>query len=251
MAAGTSRDIRKQLISIAECFVCCETFIDPRQMPCSHTYCFKCIGVFSRDRLPGDEVPCPLCRTNFTIPDDGIGSLPKNYFVQQLIDIASPTSTRCQGCSVDGSEQSNDKLAIKFCVECSEGLCESCVDIHRRVTISRKHELVELSEDGGSMEKAMKSKTIYCDKHTEEALKLYCFECKKVICMMCFVGLHQSHKCSDVKEVAEEFQTQLTGDIKNMRDTVVMCRNLIEGRKDYQVEFNRELDVAEKKYVIV
>jgi len=126
-------------------------------------------------------------------------------------------------------------------------LCESCVDIHRRVTISRKHELVELSEDGGSIKTVMKSRTIHCDKHTDKPLELYCFECKKSICMMCFVKLHQSHKCSDVKEVAEEFQRQMTGDIKNMRDTVVMCRNLINGRKDYQVEFNRELDVIEKE----
>jgi len=191
------------------------------------------------------ELYCFEC--NFTIPDGGIGSLPKNFFVQQLMDIASPTSTRCPGCSVDGSEQSNAKLAIKFCLECSERLCNSCIESHRRVTITRKHEIVERSADGGSMERVMKSKTIYCDKHTEEALKLYCFECKKVICMMCFAELHQSHKCSDVKKVAGEMQEQMTVDIKNMRDTVVMCRNLIKGRKDYQVEFNRKLDVTEKE----
>jgi len=197
MADAASRDIRNQLSSIAECSVCCETFSDPRQLPCIHTFCCKCIGGFSRDSKPGDEVPCPLCRKNFTIPDGGIGSLPKNFFVQQLVDIASPTSNRCQGCSVDGNEQSNAKLAVKFCVECSDRLCESCVDIHRRVKQTRTHELVELSEDGRSIETVMKSKKIYCDKHTKKALKLYCFECKKAICMMCFVEMHQSHMCSD------------------------------------------------------
>jgi len=39
----------------------------------------------------------------------------------------------------------------------------------------------------------------------------------------------------------------MTGDIKNMRETVASCRRLIKGRKDYQVEFNRKLDVTEKE----
>jgi len=247
MAAAAPRDIRKQLSIIAECSVCCETFNDPRQLPCIHTYCLKCIGGFSKDRLPGDEVPCPLCRKNFMIPDGGIGSLPKNFFVQQLVDIASPLSNKCQGCSVDGSKRSNAKVAIMFCGECFDRLCESCVESHRRIKVTRTHELVDLSEDGGLIETLMKSKTIYCDKHTEEALKLYCFECKEVICMMCFVKLHKFHECSDLKEVTGEFQQQMTGDIKNMHETVAYCRRLIKGRKGYQLEFNRKLDVTERQ----
>jgi len=148
---------------------------------------------------------------------------------------------------VDGSEQSNAKLAVKFCVECSDRLCDSCVDIHRRVKLTWTHELVELSEDEGSIETVMKSKKIYCDKHTKKTLKLYCYECKKAICMMCFVDMHQSHKCSDMEKVVGEFQKLMTGDIKNVRDTVAMCGRLIKERKDYQVGFNRKLDVTEKE----
>jgi len=246
MAAAASRDTKKQLSSIVECSVCYETVCDPRQLPCIHTFCFKCIGGFSRDSTPGDEVPCPLCRNNFMIPDGGIGSLPKNFLVQQLLDIVSPMSTKCQGCSVNSSEQSNAKLAVKFCVECYERLCESCVDSHRKVTVTRKHELVELSEDGWSMKTVVKAKKICCDKHPEKALKLYCFECKQVICMMCFVEQHKSHECSDVNKVVGEFQTRMTGDIKNMCETLAACHKLIKDRKDYQVEFNRQVDKTEK-----
>jgi len=184
------------------------------------------------------------------IPDGGIGSLPKNFIVQQLpvVDIASPMSTRCQGCSVDGSEQSNaNKSAIKFCVECSERLCESCVDIHLRVTVTRKHELVDLSEVVGIMERVMNSKIIYCDEHEEEPLKLYCFECKRAICMTCKVEpKHESHECLDVKKVVGEFQKQMSGDIKNMLKTLATCHKLIKDRKVYQVEFNRQMDKTEK-----
>jgi len=174
--------------------------------------------------------------------------LPKNFFVQQLVDIASPTNNRCQGCSVDGSEQSYSKLAVKFCVECSDRLCESCVESHRRVKLTRTHELVDLSEDGGSMESVMKWKIVYCDEHQERPLELYCFECKRAICMMCKVEAeHESHKCSDVKKVAGEFQKQMTSDIKDMWDTVATCDKLIKERKDYKVVFNSKLDVTEKE----
>jgi len=89
------------------------------------------------------------------------------------------------------------------------------------------------------MKEVLKLKAIYCDKYTEKPLELYCFECKKVICMVCYVELHHSHKCSHLKEVAREFQEQMTCDIKNMIDTVKSCRRLIKERKDYYDEFKR------------
>jgi len=143
--------------------------------------------------------------------------------------------------------RTNAKLATKFCVECSEKLCESCVEIHRRLSVTRKHKLGELTDNRGSMDRVMKSKTMYCEEHTDKASELYGFECKKTICVTCHVRLRKSHECSDVKEVAEKFQKLLTIDIKNMRDAVAACRKLVKEGRDYQVEFNRMLDLSEKE----
>jgi len=83
-AAAAALEIKKQLSSITECSICCETFNDPRQLPCIHTYCLECIRGFSTDKLPGFKAPCPLCRKTFRIPDGGVDSLPKNFYFDQM-----------------------------------------------------------------------------------------------------------------------------------------------------------------------
>ena len=52
----------KQLDDITECPICTEVYTDPRSLPCVHTYCLKCLKTISKDKPPGDEVACPLCR---------------------------------------------------------------------------------------------------------------------------------------------------------------------------------------------
>jgi len=59
----------KRLIEAPECPICACIFIDPKLLPsCGHTICLSCIDRLARDKYPGDEVDCPICREDFTIP---------------------------------------------------------------------------------------------------------------------------------------------------------------------------------------
>jgi len=70
---------------MTECPVCTEVFTDPRVLPCIHTFCLKCLLNCGRDKQPGDRMPCPLCRIEFTIPDDGLSGTQKNFFMLKLL----------------------------------------------------------------------------------------------------------------------------------------------------------------------
>jgi len=61
--------VDKELDDMTECSICTEVFTDPRVLPCIHTFCLKCLLNYGKDRQPGDHMPCPLCRKEFTIPD--------------------------------------------------------------------------------------------------------------------------------------------------------------------------------------
>jgi len=100
--------------------------MDPRMLPCVHTYCLKCLIGLCKDKNPRDKSACPLCRKEFTVPESGVGGLPKNFLVEQLKDIADGSSSHCEGCSSDAIEQ---KPATMFCVACSQRLCDACVEI--------------------------------------------------------------------------------------------------------------------------
>jgi hypothetical protein len=194
MATFMSSNVREKLNNITECSVCAETYSDPRVLPCIHTFCLNCVERFSENKRPGDCMSCPLCRKNFIVPEHGIDSLPKNFFIEQLKDLAQTSTIHCEGCGDTGGK----RRAAMYCIECQQKFCEACISAHRGIRLTRGHTLLDIGDDGKVPETVGKMLTLHCDKHLNEALKLYCFECNEVICFMCFATSHPSHKCSDI-----------------------------------------------------
>jgi len=79
--------IGKALDDMTECSICTEVFTDPRILPCIHTFCLKCLLNYGKDGQPGDRLPCPMCREEFTIPADGLSGMKKNFEKGKLITI--------------------------------------------------------------------------------------------------------------------------------------------------------------------
>ncbi|KFV20470.1 Tripartite motif-containing protein 59, partial [Tauraco erythrolophus] len=75
------------------CSICYSIFEDPRVLPCSHTFCRRCLeGVIQLSnnfsiwrplRLP---LKCPNCRSVVDIPATGIESLPINFALKAIIE---------------------------------------------------------------------------------------------------------------------------------------------------------------------
>src|SRR5688572_7782132 len=76
-----SAAVQDELHDVTTCCICDETYRDPVILPCVHTFCLTClqhIGAYT-DKNPGDPMPCPLCRQEFTIPEDGFAALKRNF----------------------------------------------------------------------------------------------------------------------------------------------------------------------------
>jgi len=214
----------KQLDDMTQCPICTEVYTDPRSLPCVHTYCLKCIEGWSKDKQPGDKVACPLCRKEFTLPSNGVSDLPKNFFVANFLEIKELTSVEsktsgCEACSVD--EATEVKVATVYCVECQQKLCQACEEDHKRFKVTRRHQTVEL----GNESLLLKLPLSTCETHEDKYLEIYCFDCKMVICMMCYINTHNKHKCSDVNAVAGEFREQMTTDVGKITFGVDRCRD--------------------------
>jgi len=87
----------------------------------------------------------------------------------------------------------------------------------------------------------------YCDQHVEEFLKIYCFDCKSAICMMCYIMSHNGHTCSDVNEVAEDFRRQMKSDADNMVAGVDNCREMLQRLETEKNGFNELVRKVERK----
>ena len=150
----------RHLQDLLECSICSEEFKDPRILPCIHTFCLVCLEKAGQNKQPGDIMPCPVCRTEFTVPDQGFIGIPKNFFMETLKDVNSSISQGlassnnftpgsknvvCDACleDADGSAHS----AVMSCVTCKQNLCDDWGMWHKRNKASKEHQLIALLEN--------------------------------------------------------------------------------------------------------
>ena len=237
----------KQLDDVTECPICTEVYTDPRVLPCGHTYCLKCIEAWSKDKQPGNKLACPLCRKEFTLPSNGVSDLPKNFLVAnflQMKELAKVDSkTRpCEACS--GGEESESEVqnvASVYCVECQIKLCQNCERAHKVIKSTRSHKLVEIGEIRSVETLYQSMSSSYCDQHKDEYINMYCFDCKSAICIICYVELHNTHDCSDVDKVDDDFRKQMARDVNTVAAGVRKCREMLESLEKEKNEFSEQV----------
>src|SRR6218665_299028 len=83
-----------KLLEITECPICMSAFTDSRMLLCIHTFCFECLKhtTDATQKKPGDKMPCPLCRKEFIIPEDGMHGVQKTSLWKTSVS----SSLRCK-----------------------------------------------------------------------------------------------------------------------------------------------------------
>ena len=80
----------KKLHDACECPICQELCCQPRMLPCSHTFCQKCLKGCSTSSTSSLWFPyhskCPLCRQLYTQPAEGITALPTNRLLSRILN---------------------------------------------------------------------------------------------------------------------------------------------------------------------
>jgi len=243
---------------ITECAICSEIFVDARVLPCTHTYCLQCITSLITTEKPAYKIPCPFCLKEFTIPKGGISELPKNYFVEKLLEAKSLTSilrhedSLCDVCDDDDEEMSERKRklnrnAIVYCIECRKNMCKQCYGCHQQFKLPGTHKLIERNKRPLATDDVLlKILETACVKHPEECLKVYCFDCKTVVCMMCYINEHSSHKCSDVKDVADDLATQMAANEEGIKAKIEDCKLMLKKIADEERTLSEEVTKTEK-----
>ena len=251
----------KHLEDITECSVCFESYTDPRVLPCLHTFCLQCIENHGKDKNPGDDISCPLCREKSAIPEGGICEFPKNFFMVKVIEVKGlardlgDEDIFCDVCSNNAEMQKRGEGGRKrkaevFCVECSKKMCKDCCWYHKQFGQQGSHKLIEL--DKGPLTAAdllVKFPETPCDKHKEESLKYYCFDCKTAVCMTCYVEGHSSHTCRDVKVVAGDLAAHLTTDAKGIEAKIGDCESMISKMDEEDRVLIDDVEMRKRKWM--
>jgi len=208
----------KELDDMTECSICTEVFTDPRVLPCIHTFCLKCLLNYGTDGHPGDSMPCPLCRKGFTIPDDGLSGMQKNFFMEKLLHVRKLSAGQesqhipCDVCSSDEASASETvKRASTSCVQCQQNYCEQCNLHHGKNKSCSSHTSVDIGR-GTKPGEMLKLSVNMCEQHKDKQIEVFCGDCKVAVCVMCVITSHKTHNCLDIEKVSDSLRKLIVSD---------------------------------------
>ena len=165
-----------------ECPLCLEGYKTPRMLPCQHCFCEHCLKQhISINSKPGGTFQCPNCRQEVGIPKEGTAGFPISFTLNKLQDaLANLDKLKCSNCWKSGT--------TKMCL-----LCLQCFPSHHHSTseTSTDDPTAELGGAFGGFDRII-PESIFCKKHSNKQINLYCVDCKEAICTTC-TNDHKRH----------------------------------------------------------
>lgn len=194
------------------CGVCKQSFHRPRLLRCLHSFCKSCIESLAASGSGGVTegiVICPTCSSPSDLGSEGIDALPVNFLILKNQNYSleeKKNPIKCANCE-DNAE------ATGQCGECKEFLCDKCTAAHRRVRVTRGHQIIPLNELT-SQEEANNNlcNPDSCSEHKLEELTYFCQTCDMLICRECTVLNHPktTHEFEPLKQASSKHRQEIT-----------------------------------------
>ncbi|XP_068906901.1 E3 ubiquitin-protein ligase TRIM33-like isoform X2 [Tenebrio molitor] len=215
---------------------------DPKLLECLHNACGNCVGnkLYENQETELEKnVECPQC--NITCEPNKIID---NQFLLELSSNEDSGSTKltelkCNSCI-------DDAIATSWCVDCSEYICDICVQAHQRLKITKDH-TIKPKEEGLNDNQSSTSSTspnLFCSVHSQEKLSLFCETCDKLTCRDCQLIEHREHKYKFTNEIALEtrkFIADMLKDVGYKRALLCSAMKVIDDRQTLIVDKKQAL----------
>ena len=199
------------------CSVCMCPFTEPKQLPCLHSFCLKCLNGIHRTSPRQDVISCPECRKEIRIPGSGNPSeFPTNFRINSLLDVlaikeCNTTGVKCGNC---------DKRSANcfYCFQCCTFWCENCITGHNIIRANKEHRVLAIKDFQDQDIEDVLKRPAFCQikRHENKALEFFCKDCKVAICNSCVVTLHEGHAKVLLEDGANEHRLRMESLIKSL-----------------------------------
>ena len=203
------------------CAVCQEHYTDPTILPCLHYYCKQCILRLALRTGKNKPFSCPECRKDTTLPEGGVEELKSAFFINRLKSMfvkhknALSKQAHCEICT------NPQALAEAFCQQCDKFACKSCVHMHSVMKAAFDgHKIVSIDQLLKIKAEELVPKNpahSKCQVHGK-SLKIYCFDCNKLICRDCTIKDHKDHDIEFNNVAADSKKKELMESLKPLRE---------------------------------
>ena len=239
---GTIDKRLEELEKEITCAVCHGHYQQAKLLPCNHYYCAACIEKLAK-HSKGRPFDCPECRKTTTLPPGGVAELDGAFFVERMKDVYGKMA-KAEGKVEAMCEQCEESKAVSFCRQCAEFICEDCVRSHQKMKAFAGHKVASLADlkRGGAKDIPLKEAPLpKCPEH-DELMKIFCFDCNRLVCRDCILYDHREHKSDFVKKCASESRKTLRdslapllkvqADIASAEKALVAEKTLVSTQKE-------------------
>ena len=224
-------DVKRLLNNLHEevsCSVCMNTFTDPKQLPCLHSFCLHCLEGIQRASDRHDIITCPECRRESRVPSGSLNDLPTNFRINSLLDVLAITECNTTGVQCGNCDQ---KMYESFyCFQCCAFWCEAnCISLHNGIKANKGHRVLALKDFQDKDFENVLKRPAFCPKkhHEKDELKFFCKDCEVAICNTCVVTLHEGHVKITLEEAANERKLRVKSVLDSQKQKAQLQRNKI------------------------
>ncbi|KAK3611539.1 hypothetical protein CHS0354_016472, partial [Potamilus streckersoni] len=251
------------------CPICLDVFISPRQLPCMHIFCEKCLQHLILTKVADNEgdvndILCPVCRTVAKIHGHEIAIKERVLLFPRCTIPTTKESIMkleryCDACKYENVSN----VAESFCIACKEGLCDACTRFHRKTKATRAHRIISIEELSHSPEIQMQfAEGFACPEHQDKSIEFYCKSHEYPCCGECAYLQHkncdQVINCSriiedhnplsvieEMKSYEKHLKTFLDVNESSVIKAETRVKQLIEEIRNTKKKINEKLDEIE------
>ena len=224
-------DIKTLLNNLHEevsCSVCMNTFTDPKQLPCLHSFCLHCLNGILRTSGRRDIINCPQCRRETGVPSSGnLNDLPTNFRINSLLDVlaikeCNTAAVKCGNCDKKSSHSS-------YCFQCCVFWCEECITGHNIIRANKEHRVLALKDFQDQDIEDVLKRPAFCSKpgHEKKELEFFCKNCEEPICNSCVATIHDGHVKILLEEAANERKAEVKAVVESQKEKAQKMRGKI------------------------
>ena len=257
----------KKLTDQLTCSICHNSFIDPILLQCFHVFCKNCLEPPILEDQP-QHMLCPTCHHSTLLLESGVPGLQPalNFHVRNLLEIQDALQKVKEG--QEGQkiqcEKCNRKREAKgFCRDCGKFTCQACIDIHQTWEEYSTHQIISIEQlKSEIMEiKTPTKRTLYCSKHPEKELDLFCETDQELICRDCTIKTHRDHRYELVSEAfpkhrdiitthLEPVKESLTTVIKAIDDLDITQEQIMDQRAAIETDIQRRVEQLQEALAV-